>query len=92
MRAHVIKGGKIVNTIVVESLKVLPDLIDASIGGSTGDSYANGVITPKVKPPKPAKRITLDELTSTEGVKLINFLKTNNIVTAGRAKKLKGDN
>jgi hypothetical protein len=92
MRAHQIKNELIVNTILVKNLKVLPNLIDASLGGEIGDTYKNGVITPKAKPPKEKKNITLKELTTAEHVKLINFLKTNNIVTAARAKKLKGDN
>ena len=92
MRAHEIKDGIIINTIVVKSLKDKPNLIDASIGGNTGDKYKDGVLTPKIKSPKPPKKITLEELDSAESVKLIDFLETNNIVTAARAKKLKGDN
>lgn len=41
MQAHVIKDGKIVNTIEVESLDALPGLHleDASAGGVIGDSF-----------------------------------------------------
>ena len=39
MKAHVIKDGKIVNTIIVDSLDLFPNLIDASIGGSVGDLW-----------------------------------------------------
>lgn len=39
MRAHVIENNKIVNTIEVDNLDVFPNLIDASIGGSIGDSW-----------------------------------------------------
>lgn len=40
MRAHIIEAGKIANTIEVESLDVLPNLIDADIhGGDVGDSW-----------------------------------------------------
>jgi len=46
MRAHEIKDGIIINTIVVKSLKDKPNLIDASIGGNTGDKYKDGVLTP----------------------------------------------
>lgn len=42
MRAHVIKDGKIVNTIEVGALDVLPGLVDASLGGQIGDGWANG--------------------------------------------------
>ena len=38
MRAHVIKNGKVVNTIEVESLDFMPDLIEASIG-TIGDLW-----------------------------------------------------
>jgi hypothetical protein len=37
MRAHVVEEGRIVNTIMVESLDVLPGLIDGAIG-SIGDA------------------------------------------------------
>ena len=39
MRAHLIENGMVVNTIEVESLDFLPNLIDASLGGAIGDSY-----------------------------------------------------
>lgn len=39
MRAHQIKDGKVVNTIVVESLDVLPNLVDAAFGGKIGDLW-----------------------------------------------------
>ena len=42
MRAHIIENCKIINTIEVGSLDFLPNLIDASIGGSIGDTYSNG--------------------------------------------------
>jgi len=52
MKAHVIENGVIANTIAVESLDVLPNLIDASIGGSIGDSIVDGAVVPK-PPPAP---------------------------------------
>ena len=39
MRAHVLVDSFIVNTIEVESLDVLPNLIDASLGGEIGDQW-----------------------------------------------------
>lgn len=41
MRAHVIDGGKVANTIEVESLNALPGvtLIEASLGGKIGDLW-----------------------------------------------------
>ncbi len=42
MRAHVIENGVVVNTIEVESLDFLPNLVDGESGGSIGDLYENG--------------------------------------------------
>lgn len=39
MKAHVIEGGKVINTIEVEALDFLPNLIDAEQGGKIGDDY-----------------------------------------------------
>lgn len=48
MRAHQLDGnGVILNTIEVESLDFLPNLIDASNGGQIGDSIVDGVIVPR---------------------------------------------
>ena len=51
MRAHVIgASGVILNTIEVASLDWMPDygfdLLDASVGGSIGDSIVGGVVVP----------------------------------------------
>jgi Phage tail assembly chaperone protein len=48
MKAHVIENGLVVNTILVESLDVLPNLISAENGGAIGDRYENGqFVTPE---------------------------------------------
>lgn len=47
MIAHQIKDGLVVNTIVVDSLDVLPDLVEATEGG-IGWRYSNGVFTAPV--------------------------------------------
>ena len=49
--------GKIINTIVVNSLDALPGetLIDASIGGSIGDSIIGGAIVQKTSETKLAR-------------------------------------
>lgn len=51
MIAHVIdENGVIVNTIVVDSLGDLPNLVDAAIGdgtGGIGDSVIDGVLIPR---------------------------------------------
>lgn len=39
MRAHVIENGVVSNTIEVGSLDILPNLIDASLGGKIGDLW-----------------------------------------------------
>ena len=47
MKAHVIENGVVINTIEIESLGVIPNLIDALIGGTIGDLYQDGkFITP----------------------------------------------
>lgn len=39
-------NGKIINTIVVDSLYIVPRLVDASIGGRIGDHIINGIVIP----------------------------------------------
>lgn len=49
MRAHVIEGGKVINTIEVESLDFMPGLIDAAQGGKIGDFWnGGGFTTPEI--------------------------------------------
>jgi hypothetical protein len=50
MRAHRIENAVVVNTIEVESLDFLPNLVDGENGGSIGDRYENGQF---IKPPEP---------------------------------------
>ena len=51
MNAHQLDvNGVITNTIVVDSIDVFPCLVDASIGGTVGDSIVNGAIVPKATP------------------------------------------
>lgn len=46
MNAHQLDAnGVVVNTIVVDALTDLPNLIDASHGGTIGDIYTNGKFT-----------------------------------------------
>ena len=49
MRAHIVKNGVVVNTIIVDSLSDLPNLIDGEVGG-IGWTYENGTLT---APPQP---------------------------------------
>lgn len=51
MNAHILNAsGVIINTIVVESLGALPNLVDAAIGGSAGDSIVNGTLVLRPAP------------------------------------------
>ena len=52
MRAHVIKNGKVINTIEVKSLDFIPGLIDASNGGQIGDDYDGSTFIPPPAPPE----------------------------------------
>ena len=47
MKAHVIKESVVINTIEVESLDFLPNLVEATEGG-IGWSYVDGVFTAPV--------------------------------------------
>lgn len=51
MRAHLIENGVVVNTIVVDTLDVFPNLIDAEFGGSIGDLWDGSAFT--APPPIP---------------------------------------
>lgn len=56
MRAHQLDAnGVIINTIVVDSLDVIPGLVDASIGGQIGDKIVGGVVVPQVVFPTEAE-------------------------------------
>lgn len=52
MRAHIIKDEVVENTIEVESLDVLPGLIDGDSGGAIGDLWDGEKFTP---PPPPVR-------------------------------------
>lgn len=59
MKAHVIENGVVTNTIEVESLDVLPGLIDGSVGG-IGWTFDGTNFAP---PPEPEPIVTPTELT-----------------------------
>jgi len=67
MKAHVIENGKVVNTIEVESLDFMPNLVEATSGG-IGWDYINGQFVDNrpapvvVEPPAPTKEQLLAEL------------------------------
>jgi len=60
MRAHVITGGKVTNTIEINNLTDVPslNLIDASLGGKMGDLWDGSVFT---TPPPPLDTLTYQE-------------------------------
>jgi hypothetical protein len=64
MRAHVIENGIVVNTIIVESLSVLPNLVSAENGGDIGWRYdGTSYVAPDPLPePEPAPAPTKEQL------------------------------
>ena len=56
MRAHLISNGIVTNTIEVDSLDVIPGLIEAT-GGGIGWTYEDGVLSPPVQPEKTPEEI-----------------------------------
>lgn len=50
MRAHIIENGVVVNTIIVDSFDVLPNLIDAANGGEIGDLWDGQTFTKPAVP------------------------------------------
>ena len=63
MRAHIIENGVVVNTILVDSLDMLPNLIDAELGGSIGDLYDGTTFTTPAPPePEPTPAPTKEQL------------------------------
>lgn len=53
MRAHIIENGIVTNTIEVESLGFMPNLVDASEGGAIGWLYDGEKFTPPAPTPEP---------------------------------------
>ena len=76
MKAHLIKDGKIINTVVVDSLEYMPGLIPASVGGGIGDSWDGIKIIPQIRPiiePTP-EQIEADKL-KTVDAKVAEYLR-----------------
>jgi hypothetical protein len=58
MKAHVIENGMVVNTVEVDSLGFMPNLVNGENGGSIGDRYVNGEFLkpePEAKTPEQIK-------------------------------------
>jgi hypothetical protein len=64
MRAHIIENGFVVNTIVVDSLDYMPNLVEATEGG-IGWSYVDGIFT------APVITLTAEQVRSVRNDKLI---------------------
>jgi NCAIR mutase (PurE)-related protein len=59
MRAHIVQGGVIANTIEVESLDFMPGLIDADVhGGAVGDLWDGQTFTKPVPAVVVPKKVT----------------------------------
>lgn len=52
MKAHIIENGIVVNTVLVDSLDFMPNLIEAT-EGTIGWTYSNGVFTAPALPEVP---------------------------------------
>lgn len=62
MRAHVIENDIVVNTIVVDDLYVLPNLVEAVDGVEIGWSYIDGEFVDLRPAPEPAPLPTKEDL------------------------------
>ena len=63
MNAHQLGADNVIlNTIVVDSLDMFPNLIDASVGGTIGDTWNGTEIIKKPPEPTPAPAPTKEQL------------------------------
>ena len=69
MRAHVIENGIVVNTVEVETLDALPNLVEAT-GGSVGWSYSNGVFTVPAPIPKTREELKAERQAAVDVLKV----------------------
>ena len=76
MRAHIIENGVVTNTIEVEHMNFLPNLVEAT-EGSIGWSYSNGEFLPPVPPSKSPEEIQ-KEVTEGTQLRLDAFARTRN--------------
>ena len=65
MKAHVIEGGKVTNTIEINNLTDVPSLtlLDASLGGAIGDLWNGSVFS------KPLRDIPADKIAQWQAIK-----------------------
>jgi hypothetical protein len=76
MRAHVIQSGVVVNTIEVESLDFMPNLVEAT-EGSIGWLYDGQTFTPPPPPIKTPEELQAEIVEATQK-RLDDFAKTRN--------------
>lgn len=76
MIAHVVENGLVINTIIVDSLDDLPNLVDGSVGG-IGWGYVDGLLLPPPVPPKTPEQIK-QEITDATTARLNTFAQTRN--------------
>lgn len=77
MRAHVIDAGVVVNTIEVESLDFMPNLVSGENGGGIGDTYQDGQFVKPAQPQKTAEQVFADVVASVQQ-RLDDFAATKN--------------
>ena len=77
MNAHQIKNGVVVNTIVVDNLDALPDLIDASQGGAIGWLWDGETLTPPTVPTK-SPEVVQQEIVQAVQLRLDTFAQSQN--------------
>jgi hypothetical protein len=77
MRAHQIENGIVTNTIEVESLDFLPNLVNGENGGAIGDRYENGEFI-KPEPPKLSPEELQAEIVTATQQRLDDFAATRN--------------
>ena len=61
MRAHIIKDSKVHNTIVVDSLDVIPGLLDAEQGGVIGDLWDGVNFSKPIPTPEELAELAAEE-------------------------------
>ena len=77
MKAHIIENGVVVNTIEVESLDFMPNLVDGENGGAIGDGYKNGQFLKPEPPAKSPEQLQAEIVEATQQ-RLDNFAKERN--------------